>query len=200
MNELFNVNHKIIYDINTTILIPSSFNYINDAIYFINNKYCVIMKEQTANNYFVNDDILTSFNVLYLKNKKDKTNLDELKLKILFNLNTKNQYYIFFNVLTYLDDDFKEKLLNYLKENNKRIINYTTQIEEALLLDYMVVIHENKIIMEGKKELVLQEEKILKKLGYNLPTIVELSKYLKYYKVLNKIYYNKEEMVDDLWK
>ena len=54
--------------------------------------------------------------------------------------------------------------------------------------------------MEGKKEAVLQEEKILKKLGFSLPFIVELSKGLKYYQVVDKIYFNNVELVNDLWK
>ena len=95
---------------------------------------------------------------------------------------------------------FEERLIRYLILNKKRIINYTTDIEETLLLDYLVVLHENKIIMEGKKELVLQEEKILKKLGFNLPFIVELSNGLKYYGVIDKVYFNNEELVNVLWK
>ena len=87
-----------------------------------------------------------------------------------------------------------------MKSNHKRIINYTTQIEETLLLDYLVITHENTIIMEGAKELVLKEEKILKKLGFNLPFIVELSSGLKYYGLINKIYFNSKELVDELWK
>ena len=54
--------------------------------------------------------------------------------------------------------------------------------------------------MEGKKELVLLEEKILKKLGFNLPFVVELSNGLKYYGLVNKVYFNMEELVDVLWK
>ena len=199
MKELFTVNNKTIYDIDTTILTTSSFNYTEDAVYFINHKCCVITKDRT-NNYNVSDNLLNLFNELELKNKKNLTKYDELKLKILSSLNENNQYYIFFNVLTYLDDTFKETLIKYLKDNNKRIINYTNEIEETLLLDYLIVIQENKIIMEGKKELVLQEEKILKKLGFNIPNIVELSKGLQYYGLVNKVYFNNKELVKDLWK
>ena len=135
-----------------------------------------------------------------LKNKKDLTDFDELKLKILSCLNSNNEVFVFMNVLTYLDNDFKERLIRYLKLGNRRIINYTTDIEETLLLDYIVVIHENKVIMEGKKELILQEEKILKKLGFNLPFVVELSNGLKYYGLVNKTYFNNKELVNDLWK
>ena len=53
--------------------------------------------------------------------------------------------------------------------------------------------------MEGYKEDILKEEKILKKLGFNLPFIVELSNGLKYYGLVNKLYYDNESLVSDLW-
>ena len=200
MNKLFEINDKTIYDIDTTVLTTSSFNYTNDAIYYINNNCVVITKNRTTTNYDIPEDLYALFHEEELKNKKDLTEFDELKLKILSCLNSNNKVFVFMNVLTYLDNDFKERLIRYLKLGNKRIVNYTTDIEETLLLDYIVVIHENKVIMEGKKELVLKEEKILKKLGFNLPFIVELSNGLKYYGLVNKTYFNNKELVDDLWK
>ena len=200
MNKLFEINNTTIYDIDTTILTTSSFNYTNDAIYYINNNCVVITKNRTTTNFDIPEDLYALFSLEELKNKKDLTEFDELKLKILSCLNSNNKIFVFMNVLTYLDSDFKEKVIRYLKLGNKRIINYTTDIEETLLLDYIVVIHENKIIMEGKKELVLKEEKILKKLGFHLPFVVELSNGLKYYGLVTKTYFNNKELVNDLWK
>lgn len=200
MNELFNVNGKIIYNINTTILYTSSFNYTDDAIYYLNNNCIIITKDRGIDAFEISTDIFELFHEEKLMHKKDLTKIDELKLKILASLNTTKTVFVFFDVLTYLDKDFKERLIRYLILNKKRIINYTTDIEETLLLDYLVVVHENKIMMEGKKELVLQEEKILKKLGFNLPFIVELSNGLKYYGVIDRVYFNNEKLVEDLWK
>lgn len=200
MNELFNVNNKIIYNINTTILYTSSFNYTDDAIYYLNNNCIVITKDRGMDTFEIPNDIFELFHEEKLIHKKDLTKIDELKLKILASLNTNKTVFVFFDILTYLDKDFKERLIRYLILNKKRIINYTTDVEETLLLDYLVVLHENKIIMEGQKELILQEEKILKKLGFNLPFIVELSNGLKYYGVIDKGYFNNEELVNVLWK
>lgn len=200
MNELFKVNNKIIYNIDTTVLYTYSYNYTADAIYFINNNCTVITRERTVNTYEISDEIYAYFHEEELKNKKDLTDLDDLKLKILSVVTDNNQVFVFFNVLTYLNKDFREKVITYLKEKNKKIINYTMDIEETLWLDYLIIIHEGKIIMEGKKELVLQEEKILKKLGFQLPFIVELSNSLKYYQLVHKTYFNNLELVEDLWK
>lgn len=199
MNSLFELKSKVILNIDTTILYTSSFNYIEDAIYFINNNCVVITKERSDIPCDIKEEYYSLFNELDLKSKKNLTEFDELKLKILSSLNSKKEVFVFFNVLTYLDNKFKNTLIKYLQAQEKRIINYTTDIEETLLLDYLIILHENKVIMEGKKELVLQEEKILKKLGYNLPIVVNLSSNLKYYGLVNKTYFNKKELVDELW-
>ncbi len=200
MHELYKLNNKTIYDKNTTILYTSTFNYIEDAIFFINNHCVVITKERDDYLPIVKNEYYELFDELELKNKQDLTEIDKLKIKILSSLSSENKIYVFFNVLTYLPNKFKTKLVNYIKSQNKIIINYTTDIEETLLLEYLIVFHNEKIIMEGKKEYVLQEEKILKKLGFNLPSIVELSIGLKYYGLVNKIYFNSKELVDSLWK
>lgn len=199
MHELFKLNNKTIYDIDTTILTTSNFNYTSDAVNLINNN-CVVITKDRRDYLSVPDDLYALFHEEELRNKKDYSEFDEIKRNILGNLNSEKRVFVFFNVLTYLDKDFKERVIRYLKLSGKRIINYTTEIEETLMLDYMVVIHDDKVIMEGKKELVLQEEKILKKLGFNLPFIVELSSGLKLYGLVDKIYFNNKELVNDLWK
>lgn len=200
MKNLFEIDNKVIYDIDTTILYTSSYKYIKDAIYYINNNCVVITKDRTSDTYTITDDLYELFDLEYLRSKKDLTEFDELKLKIVASLKSNQKVYVFMNVLTYLDKDFNEKVIRYLKLANKRIINYTTEIEETLFLDYLIVIQDNLVIMEGKKELILKEEKILKKLGFNLPTIVELSNGLKYYGLVDKTYYNNQELVNELWK
>lgn len=199
MAVLFKLDNKAINDIDTTIIYPSSFNYNNDAIYYLNNN-CVVITPDRRDYFDISLELYELFNVEYLRTKKDLTKFDELKLNILGSLNSDKKVYVFFNVLTYLDKEFKEKLIRYLKLANKRIINYTTDIEETLLLEYIIVIHDNLVIMEGTKEQVLNEEKILKKLGFNLPFIIELSKGLKLYGLIDKIYFNNEELVSALWK
>lgn len=199
MAVLFKLDNKTINDIDTTIIYPSSFNYNNDAIYYLNNN-CVVITTDRRDYFDISLELYELFNVEYLRTKKDLTKFDELKLNILGSLNSDKKVYVFFNVLTYLDKEFKEKLIRYLKLANKRIINYTTDIEETLLLEYIIVIHDNLVIMEGTKEQVLNEEKILKKLGFNLPFIIELSRGLKLYGLIDKIYFNNEELVNALWK
>ncbi len=199
MPILFTINNKTFLATNTTVLTTSEYNPNQDTIEFY-NKGIIVINETPE--YSLNDipySLLTLFECEELKVKKELTFIDKLKLNILSVINSSKKVYVFLNTLTYLDDPFKETLFKYLKDNNKIIINYTTNIEETLYFDYIIVIHDNKIIMEGPKKALLKEEKILKKLGFNLPFIVELSIGLKYYGLIDKIYYDNESLVNKLW-
>ncbi len=199
MPKLFTINNKDIPEVNTMILYTSDFNYTLDAQEYILNN-CIVLTKDTLENITLSPHILKDFNCEYLINKQDLTLIDKIKINIINSLTNSNKVYVFFNVLTYLDNEFKTNIIAYLKEHHKQIINYTTDIEETLLLDYLIVLQNNNIIMEGPKEEILKEEKNLKKLGFNLPFIVELSIGLKYYNLIDKIYFTNESLVAELWK
>ena len=200
MNKLFTINNKELHDINTTILITSKTKYNNDIIELINNGCEVITKDSNNSISDLSLEILENFNCMYLKNKNDITKIDEIKINILSTLTSNKKNIVFINVLTYVDNEFKRKLIKELKKQDKRIINYTSEIEETLLLDYLLVLRDTEIIMEGLTKEILKEEKILKKLGFNLPFIVELSNGLQYYRLINKTHYVSESLVNTLWK
>jgi hypothetical protein len=202
MLKEYKLENKTIPNCNTAILISSDYNYNNDMLYFINH-HCIVLNMLNKSNISeINDKDLLKYNIYDLKDKKILTKIDELKINIVSNItnNKNNEVFIFFNVLTYLDDEFKNKVINELNNNHKRIINYTSEIEEVLLFDYLIVEDKEKVIMEGKTNQVLKEEKILKKLGFDLPFIIELSNGLKYYELVDETYYNNESLVEDLWK
>lgn len=184
---------------NTTILY-TNYNYNEDAIFYLNNKCTVISPDTSSNIEDIPDNILEDFNILNLKTKKDLTSTDNLKINILNGIISSNATIVFLNVLTYTDREFKSKVIKYLKSNHKQIINYTTEPEETLFLDYLIILQNTKVIIEGKTKLVLKEEKIITRLGFNLPFIIELSSGLKYYKVIDKLYYDEESLVNYLWK
>lgn len=200
MYQEIKVNGKTFKNNSTTVLFTSEFNYHQDEVEFINRGYIVIDKNNTNKLEDISLELLKEFNCEYLLEKNNYSKSEKIKINILSNIKSPKDTIIFFNVLTYLDDGFKHKVINCLKEKEKRIINYTSEIEETLFLQNIIVVHDGKIVMEGKSESVLLEEKILTRLGFKLPTIVELSKGLKYYGVINNIYYLNEELVKDLWK
>lgn len=107
---------------------------------------------------------------------------------------------IFFNILNNLSEKELKKLFKYLKESNIMFINVTNDIELCLYTDYLIVCDKAKILMEGSTLEVLKNEKLFKRLGLNLPFIVELSLLLKDYNLVEDIYIDKESLADKLWK
>ncbi|MCI9280852.1 MAG: hypothetical protein HFI49_01135 [Bacilli bacterium] len=200
MEILLKINNKDIPKVNTTILHTSKSNYNVDMLEFINNNCEVIVKTSRTDINDIPLKILDSYNCLELTDKKELTNTDEVKINILKSLCSDKEVIVFYDILNYIDNKMKGKLMKELIKQDKIIINYTTEIEETLYLDYLIIVHENKVIMEGQTKEVLNEEKIIKKLGFNMPLITELSSGLKYYSVVNKKYYDIESLVEDLWK
>ena len=124
-------------------------------------------------------------------------------MKILNSLIVKPKMIVIDNVMSLLDEKDKKLVFKVLKEYKKHggiVINFTNDIEETLEGDKIIIINDKKVICEGKTLSVLNEEKLLKRLGLGLPFIVELNKYFMDYGMINKYYLNDEKLVGALWK
>ena len=93
----------------------------------------------------------------------------------------------------------KKKIFKYIKDTKISLINISSNIDEIVYSNYAYFLYEGNIVMEGDIISCLKEEKLLKRLGFNLPFIIDLSTQLKYYNVLDKIYCDEKEMVDAIW-
>ena len=156
MEILFKINNKDIPKINTTLLHTSKGNYNVDMLEFINNNCEVIVKTSRTDINDIPLKILDSYNCLELTDKKELTNTDEIKINILKSLCSDKEVIIFYDILNYVDNELEDKLIKELIKQDKTIINYTTEIEETLYLDYLIIVHENKVIMEGQTKEVLK--------------------------------------------
>ena len=110
-----------------------------------------------------------------------------------------NKRLIFKNSLYGLKKEEKKEIINLLAKQNINFVNVTCDVEESLLSDYIIVYDEDKKVLEGNMESVLRNEKVLKKLGFGVPFVVDLSIQLNYYDVLKKIYFDLDELVGVLW-
>ncbi len=110
-----------------------------------------------------------------------------------------NKQVIFNETLYGLKLDEKMEIFKLLKKQNISYINVTSNVEDAIYSDYIFVYDGNKLVLEGNRNEVLKEEKTLKRLGYGLPFVVDLSIQLNYYDIFNKVYYDLDELVGALW-
>ena len=104
------------------------------------------------------------------------------------------------DMLCNLDNRTKMLLLNYLNSKNILLINVTSDLEDVIYTDYVLCLYNGICAIDGKSLDVLKEEKILKRFGFSLPFMIDLSIQLKLYGLIDKMYLNKEAMVKNLWK
>lgn len=80
------------------------------------------------------------------------------------------------------------------------IVFVTNEPSDLLVSDTTYVIHKGVIALSGETKEVLKQDSFLLKLGIELPFEVDLSLKLSMYGLVDKIYYDIEELVNVLWK
>lgn len=106
---------------------------------------------------------------------------------------------VFNEIWYYLSKEEKSELLEILKRRNVSFVNITSNVEDVIYSDYVIVYDDDKKILEGNKEMVLRNEKLLKRLGYGIPFVVDLSIHLNYYDIFDTVYYDMDKLTEALW-
>ena len=106
--------------------------------------------------------------------------------------------------MSYFDKDEVEELNNILKEYIKTykvtILITTINLNNTINSDYLIIMIDNNIILEGKPLEVLDKDNIINKVGLDLPFMIDLSSKLRDYNLIEKIEIDKERLIDTLWK
>ena len=125
---------------------------------------------------------------------------DQLYIKILSILSKADDTIVFDDVLSYLSEERKKKLIKFVFDKNIKYINFTSDVEEVVYSNYLIVLSKDGVAIEGKVKSVLSEEKILKRLGFSLPVIYDISLQLKAYGLIDKPYIDMKKLVNEIWK
>jgi energy-coupling factor transport system ATP-binding protein len=111
---------------------------------------------------------------------------------------------IFDESFTMLDGVSKEKIMKYLKkyykENKCTVLQVTNDLEDYLYATDILILQQGEVSIFGKKEEVLQNEKVFKDAGLHLPFMADLSLKLKYYGLVDEPILDMDKMVKHLWK
>ena len=146
-------------------------------------------------------ELLSAFGITDDYTKLDRLSYEKQYLiKILRYLIIIPQVIAIDNLTINLTEKDRKKLFAYIKKHGITLINVTTNLDETLYTNKVIVIENFVVIMEGNTMSVLQADTLLKRLGFKLPLSIELSIELGHYGILNKIYTSNEKLVAELWK
>lgn len=148
-------------------------------------------------NYFIEYFNLDS---VYDKKIIDLTNEDRVYLKILSLLIIKPIIFCIDDMLVYLSNEKKERILNYIKENDIILFSVISNMEEILKYDKVLVINKGEKELFDDVKNVLKDENLFKELGLSLPFIYDISNLLKSYDLIENDHIIEKELVDVLWK
>lgn len=107
------------------------------------------------------------------------------------------------NALSMVDKETKKKIFKILKQYNKKgmtILNFTNDSNDSLYGDEIALLVKNKILIKDKVDVVYDNVKLFSENGLKLPFVVELSKKLIYYKLIDSTYYDYKKLVETIWK
>ena len=128
---------------------------------------------------------------------------DKVKIKIVGALVCEPKVLVLDEVLCELDKSDLEvvvKNLNNFVNGDNIVFNFTTDVNECLFGTDVVVLSKEKILVSGKTLNVLNEDKLMKKLGIGLPFLIEVNKYLMDYGIVKNYFDSIDELVDEVWK
>ena len=108
------------------------------------------------------------------------------------------------DILRFLNKKEKEeiiKLLNRISNEMDITILFTTSdIEDVVELSNIYVLNKGKLIMSGSFDSIIMKDNELSKMGFEIPLMIDLSRKLEFYNLIDKIYFDPDKVVDELWK
>ncbi len=178
---------------------------------------CVIPLEIVFHEYSVQDELLNYGNQeeidkiiaelkirnLLKKNESNLTTKEIVLIQIIIALLKKPKILLLDNLEEFLKEDTM-KIITYLKkyqkDNDLTIVITTIHLDEIIDSDYIYIIKNGKVELEGKPNIIFEKDNIINKIGLNLPFCIDLSVKLKDYNLLNEIKLDNIGIINDIWK
>ena len=140
--------------------------------------------------------------------KKEQTFLDNFlksenfayRVALMKKVMAKPHYLFCENLHFFLNYQELEEFINFINDEGIKLFYVTSHIEETPFFQYIQVLKNGKIAIEGERGQVYKEEKIMKRLGFSLPFYVNMSTQLGYYGLVEGLCFSNEELERSLWK
>ncbi len=207
LNKILNKKniHKIRKDVGYVFDIPENFfacETVEDELAFSLENMAVMpsmIKKKI-------DEIskILKLDKLLKKNPYDLSGGQKQKVALACALMLEPRVLVLDDALTMLDINEKEEILKILEYYNKKkrvtIVSFTHNLDEAIYSDRLVILNEGKIVIDGPFPSVFNEERVMRKIGLEVPFSVELCQKLRVYGLIDELELDFERLVSKLWK
>ena len=152
------------------------------------------------------DEIIKGLKIKKIIDKDTNTLTSKEKVLVQLGIALLNnpQILLIDDISTYFDKKEKKDLFKFIKKiqtKKKLTIVYSTiNLEDTLYSDYLYIISDKKVALEGNPIEILQKDNIINKIGLKIPFMIDLSVKLKDYELLDEVELDTDGMVDKLWK
>lgn len=106
--------------------------------------------------------------------------------------------------LNMIDIVERKRIHEILKDYNKRkrvtIVSFTHNLDESLYSDRLVILNEGKVVIDGAFPHVYNEERVMRKIGLEVPFEIELSQKLRVFGLSSEIELDLGKLVNQVWK
>ena len=163
------------------------------------------LKLQTNNIEEINT-ILEELKLKKLLPKKTNTLSEKeiIYIQLVLALLHKPKILLLDNISSYLKKQDYQNIITFLKNyqllHPLTIITTCINLEESIESDYLYILNQGELALEGKPLELLKKDNIINKIGLNLPFMIDLSVKLMDYDLLEDIILDKDRMVEELWK
>lgn len=200
------INKKELFSEIGVILLEEKMNFIyssvEEELFNILENLPIEQKEKTKK-YQKIIKLLKMENIL-TEEPNSLTRINKVKLLVATTLISAPKVILIDNICSIITKNETKEILKILETLNKKekitIIMTTSNLDEVIETDYLYILENGKVAMEGAPLEVLKQDNKINKLGLSIPFMIDLSVKLNDYNVVEDIETDMDRMVDILWK
>lgn len=160
------------------------------------------------NSKVISDRVIEISNITKISsllNKKiiELSYIDKIKVIIASSIIHKPSLLLIDDIFRFLGLKEKKEIFKMLKIINSEfgiaILFTTSDINDIIDFKNIILINEGKVIMNDSFDNLIFRDNDLSKMGFKIPFMIDLSRKLQFYNLVDKIYYNPDKVVDKLW-